>query len=45
MNDDTLRIAIAAALLPVAYLVVKLLAKLIVRVFPSLKKHNEERKD
>jgi hypothetical protein len=37
MTDDQIRIAIVVAALPIAYLVIRLLANLLVWIFPSLK--------
>jgi hypothetical protein len=37
MSDDTLRIVLVAAALPVVVIVIRLLANLVVRIFPSLK--------
>lgn len=37
MTDDQIRIAIAVAALPIVYLVIRMLANLLVRIFPSLK--------
>ena len=41
LSDDHWRIVIVAALLPVAALFIKLLAYLLVRAFPSLKRFHK----
>lgn len=44
MTADHWRVVIVAALLPVAYLVIRLLANLLVRIFPSLKFFHDPKK-
>lgn len=45
MNQDTLRTIIVAALLPVVAIAIRLLANLVVRIFPGLRKYHEPPKD